>query len=210
MARLLIADDHDVVICGLRQVFRTQDRWEIVAEAVDGKQAVAKAIEAKPDVAVIDHSLQEMNGAQVTREIRAHLPRTEILVFATYHCDAVLQECWSAGARGYLLKSDANRLIVAAVQALLARRPFISPQVPAEGPAIRALSCNRVAMPLTHRQRAIVQLIAEGHSNKTVAHALKISLKTVETHRASAMQRLNLTSSAALVRYAIRNHIIEA
>lgn len=209
MARLLVADDHDVVICGLRQVLGAQERWEIVAEAANERQALEKAMDVKADVAVIAHSAR-MNAARLTREIRANVPRTEVLVFATHHSEAVMEECLGAQARGYLLKSDANALIVTAIQALLLRRPFISPQILADVSATRAQKIRRVRAGLTQRQRTIVQLIAEGHSNKAAAIALNISLKTVETHRAAVMHRLNLSSPAALVRYAVRNHIVDA
>lgn len=209
MARLLVADDHDVVICGLRQVFRAQDRWEIVAEAADERHALAAAMDLKPDVAVIAHS-SRMSAARVTRVIRTSLPRTEVLVFAAHHNEPVMQECLGAHARGYLLKSDPNALIVTAIQALLLHKPFISPQILAEMSATHAHGVKRVTTPLTQRQRTIVRLIADGHSNKATAIALNISLKTVETHRAAVMQRLNLSSPAALVRYAVRNHIVDA
>jgi DNA-binding NarL/FixJ family response regulator len=209
MARLLIADDHDVVICGLRQVIRAQDRWEIVAEAGNERQALAGVMDLKPDVAVIAHS-SRISASRVTRIIRANVPRTEVLVFAAHHSEPVMQECLSAQARGYLLKSDPNALIVTAIQTLLVHRPFISPQILAEMSATHAQESKRVTSQLTQRQRMIVRLIAEGHSNKAAAIALNISLKTVETHRAAVMQRLNLSSPAALVRYAVRNHIVDA
>lgn len=210
MARLLISDDHYVARRGLRQILSTQETWEIVAEAANGEEAIAKAIETEPDVVVIDHSMPWVNGLRVTREIRAQVPSTEILVFATHHSEVFAHELLSAGARGYLLKSDTNSSVIVAVQSLLAHKPFFSPQFCTENWLGSPARADRVTTRLTRREGALVQLIAEGHSNKSAAIALNISVKTVETHRSSAMRKLSLSSSAALVRYAIRNHIVEA
>jgi DNA-binding NarL/FixJ family response regulator len=206
MARLLISDHHHVARRGLREILQTQKTWQIVAEAADGEEAIAKAMETKPDVTVIDHSMPWMNGLQVTREIRARVPSTEILVFATHHSEAFAHELLSAGARGYLLKSDANSSVIVAVQSLLARKPFCTPQCCTEHWLSSQVRADRATASLTRRERTVVQLIADGHSNKSAAITLNISAKTVETHRSSLMRKLNLTSSAALVRYAIRNH----
>jgi DNA-binding NarL/FixJ family response regulator len=211
MIRILIADDHDVVRSGLRQILEAQPNWEVVAEASDGKDAITKAIDAKPDVAVLDYSLPLVNGIEVTRQIRARLPRTEVLIFTMHDNETLIQELLKAGARGYLLKSDARRYLIGAIESLALHRPFFTAKVS------EALLDSFLTKPnregssaLTNRERSVVQLIAEGHTNKQVAHILNISLKTVETHRASVMRKLNLSSSAALVRYAIRNKIVEA
>jgi DNA-binding NarL/FixJ family response regulator len=208
--RILIADDHDVVRSGLRPILEAQANWEVVAEARDGKEAISKAIETKPDVAVIDYSLPVLNGVEVTRQIRARLPKTEVLIFTMHDNEALIQDLLKAGARGYLLKSDARKFIVDAIQSLAVHRPFFTAKVTEAMLRNYATKEKQTLSPLTNRERTIVQLIAEGHSNKSIAQTLSISSKTVETHRASVMRKLNLASSATLVRYAIRNKIVEA
>ena len=207
--RILIADDHAVVRSGLRKILETQTTWQVVAEAVDGKEAVSKALQTNPDVAVLDYSLPLINGVEATRQIRARLPKTEVLIFTMHDTDSLIGELLAAGARGYLLKSDANRLLLAAVESLAAHKPYFTAKVS------EALLESFLAKPgqpqfsLTPRERGVVQLIAEGHSNKQIANVLNISLKTVESHRAAVMRKLNMSSSASLVRYAIRNKIVE-
>jgi len=187
----------------------TQTNWEVVAEAVDGKEAVSKALQTNPDVAILDYSLPLINGVEATRQIRARLPKTEVLIFTMYDNDSLIGELLAAGARGYLLKSDANGLLLAAVESLAAHKPYFTAKVS------EALLESFLAKPgqpqfsLTPRERGVVQLIAEGHSNKQTANLLNISLKTVESHRAAVMKKLNMSSSASLVRYAIRNKIVE-
>ena len=187
----------------------TQTNWEVVAEAVDGKEAVSKALQINPDVAILDYSLPLINGVEATRQIRARLPKTEVLIFTMHDNDSLIGELLAAGARGYLLKSDANGLLLAAVESLAAHKPYFTAKVS------EALLESFLAKPgqpqfsLTPRERGVVQLIAEGHSNKQTANLLNVSLKTVESHRAAVMKKLNMSSSASLVRYAIRNKIVE-
>src|SRR5437016_1678531 len=126
MTRLLIADDHEVVRAGLRQILQSHPGWEIVSEAHDGKEAVLKAIETKPDVAIIDYSLPLMNGIEVTRQIRARLHGTEVLIFTMHDSDTLVEQLLNAGARGYLLKSDANKNLVEAVESLINHKPFFT------------------------------------------------------------------------------------
>jgi DNA-binding NarL/FixJ family response regulator len=210
MTRILIADDHDIVRSGLRTILEAHPNWEVVGEAADGKEAISKAIETQPDVAVLDYSLPLVDGIEVTRQIRARLPRTEILIFTMHDNEMIFQELLKAGARGYLLKSDAKHHLIRAIEALAMHKPFFT------GKASELLLHSfrarpgREASTLTDRERGVVQLIAEGHTNKQVANALGIGLKTVETHRATIMRKLNLSSSANLVRYAIRNKLAEA
>jgi len=209
MIRILIADDHDVVRSGLRHIIEAQPNWQVAAEAGDGREAVQKALETKPDVAVIDYSLPLVNGVEATRQIRAALPHTEVLIFTMHDNEALIQELLKAGARGYLLKTDARRHLIGAIEALAAHKPFFTAKV---SQALLDSFLSRSALEgltLTHRERSVVQLIAEGYTNKQIAGLLKISVKTVETHRAAIMRKLKLSSPAALVRYAIRNRIVE-
>ena len=209
ITRLLIADDHQIVRAGLRHILESHPNWEVVAEASDGKEAVRKAIESKPDIAIIDYSLPIMNGIEVTRRIREHLENTEVLIFTVHENEALIEEILKAGARGYLLKSDANKNIIEAVETLEGHKPYFTNRVSA---TLLHSFLARQSIPrtvLTDRERGVVQLIAEGYTNKQIAQLLGIGLKTVESHRAAIMRKLNLTSSAALVRYAIRNRIVE-
>jgi len=209
MIRILIADDHDVVRSGLRHVIESQPNWQVAAEAADGKEAVQKALETKPDVAVIDYSLPLINGVEATRQIRAALPHTEVLIFTMHDDETIIKELLKAGARGYLLKTDTQRHLIGAIEALAVHKPFFTTKIS------EALVDSFISRPvreralLTDRERGIVQLIAEGYTNKEIAGLLKISVKTVETHRGAIRRKLNLSSPAALVRYAIRNRIVE-
>jgi len=207
--RILIADDHDVVRSGLRRIVEAQPNWQVVAEAGDGKEAVQKALETKPDVAIIDYSLPLINGAEATRQIRSVLPRTEVLIFTMHDNETLIGELLKAGARGYLVKTDAQRHLIGAIEALAAHKPFFTGKVSEALLDSFLLGPARDRSALTHRERGVVQLVAEGYTNKQIAGLLDISLKTVETHRAAIMRKLNLTSPAALVRYAIRNQIVE-
>jgi DNA-binding NarL/FixJ family response regulator len=204
----LIADDHDVVRSGLRSILDARPNWEVVAEAADGKEAIVKAMETKPDVAVIDISLPIISGIEVTRQIRRRLRSTEVLIFTMHDSEMLVDELLTAGARGYLLKSDANLYLVRAINALAAHKPFFSDKV-SDVLLQSVLKESRRPSLLTPREREVVQLIAEGHTNKQIARILRLSLKTVEAHRSAIMHKLNLSSSAALVRYAIRNKFVE-
>jgi DNA-binding NarL/FixJ family response regulator len=208
VTRILIADDHDVVRSGLRAILDAQEGWVVVAEAANGQEAVERAIETQPDVAILDYSLPLANGAEVTRQLRVRLPKTEVLIFTMHESEDVVLDLLSAGAKGYLLKSDARRFLIAAVDSLAAHKPFFTGKV-SEALLETYLASNRGTI-LSPRERAVVQLIAEGKSNKVVGNVLAISEKTVESHRAAAMRKLNLDSTAALVRYALRNKLVEA
>ena len=197
MTRILIADDHEVVRSGLRSILETHPDWEVVAEAADGKEAVAKAVDTRPDVAVVDYALPLVNGIEVTRHLRRRLPRTEVLIFTMHDSEALIDELLRAGARGFLLKTDAARHLLEAIETLAAHKSFFTYRV-SETLLKSFLRSSRSQSILTPREREIVQLIAEGHSNKQIASILNLSLKTVETHRAAVMRKLNLSSSAAL------------
>jgi DNA-binding NarL/FixJ family response regulator len=209
VTRILIADDHEVVRSGLRSILEAQPNWEVVAEATDGKEAILKAIATKPDVAVLDYSLPVFNGVEATRQIRTRVPQTEVLVFTMHESETLMRDLLQAGARGYLLKSDAKQFLITAVQSLAAHKPFFTSRVSETLLESFLTTTEGDRGILTARERTVVQLIAEGRTNKQIASVLNISLKTVETHRAAAMRKLNLTSTAAVVRYAIRNRLVE-
>jgi DNA-binding NarL/FixJ family response regulator len=208
--RILIADDHEVVRSGLKTILEGRSGWQVVAEVADGKEAIVKALEAKPDVAIVDYSLPVMNGIEVTRQIRTRSPHTEVLMFTMHDSDALLDEALQSGARAFLLKSEAQHYLIAAVESLSGHKPFFTGKL-SEKLLETFLSSqgHRNAPVLSARERVVVQLIAEGNSNKDMGSILNVSIKTIETHRAAAMRKLNITSTAGLVRYAIRNKLIE-
>jgi DNA-binding NarL/FixJ family response regulator len=210
MTRILIADDHDVVRSGVRSILSAQDGWEIVGEAADGKTAVQLALALRPDIAVLDYSLPLVNGVEATRQIRARLPGVEILIFTMHDTDMLVRDVLEAGARGFLLKSDARQLLISAVQSLVSHKPFFTGRV-SQTLLDDYLSKGRIDQEaLSAREKSVVQLFAEGKTNKQIADTLSVSTKTVETHRATAMRKLNLETTAALIRYAIRNKLVEA
>jgi len=215
--RILLADDHEVVRTGLRALLEEQPGWEVVAEAVDGRDAVEKASKFKPDAVVIDIAMPSLNGLEAVRQILKAVPQAKVLVLTMYDSDPLIQQVLQAGARGYLLKSDAGRDLVSAIDALRRNKTFFTPKVSQmvldgyldKNPKENQID-NEESLRLTSRQREIVQLLAEGKSSKEVAAVLGLSVKTAETHRANIMRKLDCHSVTELVRYAIRNHIIAA
>ncbi|PNU04011.1 response regulator [Novosphingobium guangzhouense] len=209
--RIVLADDHEAIRLGVRSVLSAHPDWRIVGEASDGREALEIIRSVRPDIAILDYSLPMMNGLELTRAIKKELPRTEVLIFTMHDREDVLAELLTAGARGYLLKSDASKHLIAAVEALSIRRPYFSGNVSQTllDRFVEMAARETSATALTPREREIVQLIAEGRLNKEIAAILGLSIKTVETHRAAAMHKLDLNSTADLVRYAVRNNIIE-
>ena len=214
--RVLVADDHEIVRRGLCTLIEGQPGWTVAAEAADGREAVEKTKELRPDLTVMDISMPSMNGLEATRQIMKDCPESKVLVLTVHDSDPLIREVLDAGARGYVLKADAGRDLVAALEALRRNKTFFTAKVAQtvlDGYLRRDFEpaeVNTRKGRLTPRQREIVQLLAEGASSKEVAVALGISVKTAETHRANIMRRLDCHSVSELVRYAIRNHIIEA
>jgi DNA-binding NarL/FixJ family response regulator len=193
---------------GLRRIIEDQPGWEIVGEAADGKEAVRLAIDTKADVAVLDYGLPFLNGIEATRQIRKRSPNTEVLIFTMHENDALIGGLIRAGAHGYVLKSDGNQQLLNAIKALGSHRSFLANVSERLLEPFRRARSGKISA-ITSRERNVLQLIAEGHTNKQIAALLNIGVKTVETHRAAIMRKLNLSSSAALVRYAVRNKIVE-
>ena len=209
--RILIVDDHDAVRRGVRQLLETKPYYQVVGEAVDGRAALELARETRPDIAILDYSVPELNGLDLSHALKREFPRIEILLYTMHDREDVIVDVLRAGIRGYVLKSDAETHLIAALDALSIHRPYFSGAV-SETLLDRFLANKpqTAGCSLTHREREVVQQIAEGRINKEIATALSISVKTVETHRASAMHKLKLRSTADLVRYAVRNNIIQA
>jgi len=209
--QILIADDHSVVRAGLRTLLESRSGWAVCAEAVDGRDAVEKATKLKPDVAVLDIGMPLLNGVEASRRIKKSSPKTEILILTMHESDDLVQQVVEAGARGYILKDDADRILLAAVDAVRHHKPYFSTRVSGAhdplNPSADPLRASRSR--LTPREREIVQLLAEGKSNKEVASLLGISVNTAEAHRANIMLKLDLHSVTELVHYAIRNKIVK-
>lgn len=211
ISRILIADDHQAIRQGVRSLLESHPAYQVIAEAGDGREALELAREGKPDIAILDYSLPLMNGLELTRSIKHDLPHTEVLIYTMHDRESILIDVLRAGARGYVLKSDSGAHLIAAVAALARHKPYFSGAISEtllEHFIESDHSSDKIVM-LTAREREIVQLIAEGKLNKQIAHMLNISVKTVETHRAAAMHKLKLRSTADLVLYAVRNNIVE-
>jgi DNA-binding NarL/FixJ family response regulator len=212
MVRILVAADHAVVRGGLRALFQARQGFEVCAEARDGREAVELALQHKPDVAILDIQLPIINGTEATRQIRKGTPGTEVMIFTAHDGENEMREVLHAGARGYVLKSEADEQIVQAVEALARHRAFFSDRVSKTvlDIVLDQTGSNHATSPLTTRERQVVQLIAEGNSNKKTAVLLSISVKTVETHRTALMRKLGVHSTAELVRCAFREGLVEA
>jgi len=211
--RILIADDHEVARSGIRTLLESHPGWEVCAEAKDGREAVELCHKTKPDLVLLDIGMPNLNGLDAARQILATAPDTRILILTMHDSEQVVREVLSAGARGFLLKSDAGRDLVAAVEALQHQRTFFTTKVAQmvlDGylhPETEAEQSSKHV--LTPREREVIQLLAEGKTSKEVAVALNLSVKTAETHRTNLMRKLDLHSVADLTLYAVRNGIVQ-
>ena len=207
LRKILIADDHGALRRGLRDLLAENPHGRVVAEAADGHQALEMAREARPDIAIIDYSLPSLNGLDLTRALKRELPDLEILIYTMHDREEILADVLRAGARGYVLKSDSELHLQAAIEALADHRPYFSGMV-SEALLKHFLDGNRPPgdlNALTTREREVVQLIAEGQINKRIAHILDISVKTVETHRARMMEALGCRRANELVLLAVKH-----
>lgn len=211
--RILIADDHELVRRGARGVLRSQRGWRVVGEAANGREAVEKVIELKPDVAVVDIGMPELDGVEVARQIRATVPDTKVLVLTMHESDQMVRRALAAGAHGYVLKSDLTEILPKAVKVVSEGKRFLTPKVSemvVRG-FVKARSQRhgeRKGEYATRREIEIVRLLAEGKTNKEVAALLGISVRTVETHRSKVMLKLGLHSIADIIHYAIREGLV--
>ena len=213
--KILVADDHEVMRNGVRALIEHEPGWQVCGTATNGREAVETAKKLKPEVVVLDMTMPELDGLEALRQIKRALPGTEVVIFSAYHSEEVIEQLFDAGAKSYIQKSDAGRHLVAAIKSLAEHKPFFTPEL-SQILFAKFLSCssgkkqNGQDHTVTDRERDVVRLLARGSSNKEVAHSLGISIRTAETHRATLMRKLGLDSLAALVRYAIRNNIIDA
>jgi len=214
--RILIADDHGLVRRGARAVLHSRHGWRVVGEAANGREAVDMAIELKPDVAVVDIGMPELDGVEVTRQIRKAVPDTKVLVLTMHESDHMVRRALEVGACGYLLKSDLTECLTKAVKAIADGKRFVTPKVSEivlDGflkTRSEHLRGERRGTRTTPREIEIIRLLAEGKSNKEVAAQLGITVRTVETHRAKIMLKLGFHSLAELIHYAIRNELVSA
>ncbi|HSZ53268.1 MAG TPA: response regulator transcription factor [Caulobacteraceae bacterium] len=210
MLRILIADDHEIVRKGVRDVIEGHPGWQVCAEASDGQQALELALKEKPDIAVLDVTLPILNGIAVTQRLRKDQPHIRVLLFTMHDDDDTVSRGLAAGARGYVLKSDSESHLEAAISALGANRPYFSS--PVSELLLDAALNERKRSKLesfTIRELEVAQLIAEGNSNKQIGRLLDISIKTVESHRAAAMRKAGVHTAAEFVRFAIKHNLIQ-
>jgi DNA-binding NarL/FixJ family response regulator len=209
--RILLADDHDVVRAGVRTMLESRKGWQVCAEANNGAECVRFAREMKFDIAVLDLEMPDMDGAAAAREIKKLQPEIEVVVFTAHDDEHLIRKVLDAGVRAVVVKSEGGRTLVKAIESALQHKPFltmaVSETVVKTFLKSRAPESSRL---LTGREREIVQLLADGSSNKDIAASLGISVKTVETHRAKIMRKLGVNSIVELVRYAVRERLINA
>jgi len=213
--RILVVDDHDIIRRGLKQLLTSRQDWEVCGEAKTGWEAVALAKQLQPDIVVMDVSMPELDGLEAARKINKLFPKMGILILTLHFSDQLVRDIVAAGARAYILKSDAARDLVVGVEALANQQTFFTPR--AADVLLNAFSRKNSQLDLrvlnrsrlTPREREIVKLLAEGKTSREAALALGISVKTAETHRANIMRKLEVHSVSEVVRYAVQNHIIE-
>ena len=213
-ARILIADDHDIVRKGLRALVQEEPSWQVVADVQDGRSAVVKTQELKPDIAILDIAMPLLNGLDATKQIAKINPDTKVLILTMHDSELLIQNVLNAGARGYLMKSDAGRDLVVAIRALLLGQTYFTQKVAQivldTFTGKKTTTTEGEIQSLTAKEREVVQLLAEGKSSKEAADVLNVSTKTLETHRSNIMRKLGCHSVTDVVRYAIRNHLAQA
>jgi DNA-binding NarL/FixJ family response regulator len=205
MIRTLIADDHPIILTGLQSILRGTD-IEVCGIAINGKEALELALSTKPDVAIFDYRMPLMNGAEVTRKICPVLPKMKVIIYTYLNYEVLLQEVLEAGAKGYLMKSDMSENLLVAINTVLKNKIYLSPSICYE--SLSAINCQ-AHQPLTPQEVVVLKLVAYGYSSKTAARELQVSPKTIDTHRAAIMRKICAGNMADMVRYAIRNKLIE-
>lgn len=212
--RILIADDHPLIREGTCAVIGREPGWKVVGQAANGREAVAQAIALEPDVVVLDMTMPELNGLDAAIQIRRQLPGTEVLLLSGFGSEEVIHAAFQAGVKSFILKAGEEELLLEAIRSLAQHKPFLTPTVAqillSPAPAPKGSADNGdAATRLSAREREVLQFTAEGKTNREVATALNIGIRTAENHRASILRKLHLNSAAELVRYAIRNRMID-
>lgn len=213
MVRILIADDHDIVRTGIRSILESEAGWQVCGEATDGHEAVDLAKRLSPDIVVLDFFMPRVNGIDAARQILREKPDQKMLFLTIMQSEEAAREILQVGATGYVLKSDAGHDLVAAIKTVMHDRFYFTGRVSnmvLEGYLRPDKSTGRPILELTLREREVVQLLAEGYVTKEVAIILGVSVKTIETHRANIMRKLNIHSIAELVLYAVRNNLVQS
>jgi two-component system, NarL family, response regulator NreC len=213
--RILLADDHKVVRHGTRALLSKIPEWEIIGEVDNGRDAVAQTEKLKPDIVILDIGMPQLNGLDATRQIKKISPQTEVLIFTAHEAEEIVHDVFDSGARSYIMKTDAADHLIEALKALSEHKPFFTSRISEIVFARYTNGTKNIESTpdksrITDREREIVQLLAEGKTSKEVAAVLGISVRTVETHRAAITKKLGLKSFSELIRYAIRNNIVEA
>jgi DNA-binding NarL/FixJ family response regulator len=213
MVNILLADDHAIMRRGLRGLLETHEDWQVCGEAGDGRQAVELSVTLKPEIVVLDVSMPELHGLEAARQIHAAVPGTAIVIFTMHESEELIRQALSSGVRAVVVKSDVEGHLIAAVESVLRHDVYFSPKVSetlrnvlmrTSEEGVSALTCDK----LSEREREVTRLLAEGKNNKEVATALALSVRTVETHRANIMRKLELNSIVGLVHYAVRHQLI--
>jgi DNA-binding NarL/FixJ family response regulator len=217
MLRVLVADDHALVRRGIRMLIEAQEGWRVCAETQRGDDAVTQAGKLNPDIAILDISMPGLNGLEAAKKIRQVSPRTEILILSMHHSDQLILDILEVGVRGYVVKSDSDSDLVTALENLSRQKPFFSSHATeliltnyALGQQVKGDGAEMIRGRLTPREREIVRLLSEGKSSPAMAAVLGLSSKTIDTHRSDIMRKLRVHTTSELVRYAVRNQIIEA
>lgn len=210
--RVLIADDHDVVRRGLRTILETQDDWQVCGEAATGLDAVRLAAEVQPRIVVLDLEMADLDGLEATRQIKKQNPTIDVIIFTMHDAEYLIREALLAGARAFVLKAEGGRTLMDAIRAVTSQKPFFAARASESllNSFLHSHADSDDTRSLTDRESEVVRLLASGKSNKQAAMELGISVKTIETHRAKIMRKLGYGSIVDLVRYAVREHIIEA
>ena len=213
--RILVADDHEIVRRGLVSLLKSHAGWEVCGEAQDGREAVDRANTLTPDIVILDIGMPNLNGLEATRQMLRHNPLSKILILTIEDGDELVRAVLDAGARGFVLKSDASRDLVTAVEALQCNKTFFTSRIAGMvldgylGQGAPAAEGKQALPTLSGREREVVQLLAEGKTSKEIASYLHLSVKTVETHRTNIMRKVNLHSVGELVLYAVKNKIVQ-
>jgi DNA-binding NarL/FixJ family response regulator len=209
MLRIFVVEDHAIVRRGLRSLLEEQEDWEVCGEADNGRDAVSGIDRGRPDIVVLDYQLPVLNGLDLTRHVVRTQPKCQVLIYTMHEEEDLIRDVLEAGARGFLLKSDGDAELITAIKSLAQRRPYFSSHVSETLLSSFLYKQSPIRPHLTAREREVIQMIAQGLSNKGIAGALNVSVKTVESHRASAMRKTSARSTADLTRYAIRNKLVE-